>query len=151
MISPLAHEAIVRISHGIPSATRLPFLAFMLFSLSLSFSVSLLFWRPLIPFLLPAATTLPSAVRYPARAVPVLVNLWMNTEAKSYRYLPRGLHEWPAIRKFCGCARVRCGRVFADVCARARVAFSASERARCACGRARIKEAKCTGRLPYSR
>lgn len=38
MISPLAHEAIVRISHGIPSATRLPFLAFMLFSLCLSVS-----------------------------------------------------------------------------------------------------------------
>lgn len=34
---------------------------------SLSFFPSLLFWRPLIPFLLPAATTLPSAERYPAR------------------------------------------------------------------------------------
>ena len=34
-----------------------------------------------------------------SHTIHVLVNLWMSTEAKSYRYLPCGLHEWPARRK----------------------------------------------------
>lgn len=48
----------------------------------LSLSFFLLFWRPLIPFLLPAATTLPSAERYPARSP----SSWI------YGWLPRRSH-----------------------------------------------------------
>jgi len=101
VISLLAHEAIVRISCGIPSATWHPSSSTALYSSFFSLSLSLF-----LSALLAAINPLSSAGCNDAaiggtisRAVPVLVNLWMSTEAKSYRYLPRGLHEWSAIRK----------------------------------------------------
>lgn len=78
MISLLAHEAIVRISCGIPSATWRPSSSTALYSSSFLSPFSfLLFWRPLIPFLPPAATTLPSAERYPARSPSSWIYGWV--------------------------------------------------------------------------
>lgn len=68
--------------------------AFILFLLSFF----LLFWRPLIPFLLLAATTLPSAERYPARSQSSWIYGWVPR--RSHIVICRVvLHEWPAIRK----------------------------------------------------
>lgn len=100
MISPLAHEAIVRISCGIPSTTRHPSSSTALCSsFFLSFS---LFFSALLAVINPlsfAGCNDAAIGETLSRTVLVLVNLWMSTEAKSYRYLPCGLHEWPAIRK----------------------------------------------------
>lgn len=140
MISLLAHEAIVRISYGIPSAIRHP-------SSSAALHSSFSRFSRFLSALLAAVNPLSSAGRNDtaiggtlSHAVPVLVNLWMSsTEAKSYRY--RAPHEWPAIRKSSAVVRVRKGYTrTVDVRARARVALS--ERT-CGCARSSRRASLC--------
>lgn len=133
MISPLAHEAIVRISHGIPSAIWLPFLPLCLF-LFLFLFLSLLFWRPLIPFLLAGCND---------TAIGGTLSRARSLSSWIYGWIPRRSHIVICLAVFTNgrryassavalvCGACGCSQMF--VHASARGAFSESERTRCAC------------------
>lgn len=91
--------------HPLGNPTSLFFHGFILLFLSLSLFLSAL---------LAAVNPLSSAGCNDAaiggtlsRAVPVLVNLWMSTEAKSYRYLPRAVftngRRYAKVVRWCWC------------------------------------------------
>lgn len=94
MISPLAHEAIVRISHGIPLATPTSLSHPSCFS-SFSFSALL---AAINPFSSAGCndTAIGGTLSRTRGPCPCeFMDEYRGEE--SYRYLPRGLHEWPAI------------------------------------------------------
>lgn len=67
-----------------------------------------------------------------SRAVPILVNLWMSTEVKSYRYLPRVFtngRRYAKVLQLRSCARTMIEGTSVGVHARTRVALSGQVRA----------------------